>query len=107
MSHATHTAELERRLMGAGVTGPEIKAIREAHGVTVPPPALLAAGGGLTTRLLILQKLQAQYRDMKQTMIELDVAELFEPGDAAAIESWESAKAAAMGQVPLPMEIAG
>lgn len=106
MSHATHVAELERRLMGTGVSGQEVKAIREAHGVIVPPPLLLEAAGDLTKRLYILQKLQTQYRDMQQSMIELDVAELFEPGDLAAIERWEQAKAAAMGQVPLPLGVA-
>ena len=38
MSHATHTAELERRLMGLGLTGADIKEIRSAHSVAVPEP---------------------------------------------------------------------
>lgn len=38
MSRATHTAELERRLMDSGITGSEIREIRTAHSVSVPEP---------------------------------------------------------------------
>ena len=38
MSHATHTAELERRLMDTGMTGAEVRLIRTAHDVSVPEP---------------------------------------------------------------------
>ena len=65
---------------------------------------VLAAAEMLTRRLRILQKLQTQYREMQQTIIELNVAELFEAGDAEALAAFEAAKAEAMGQVPLPME---
>ena len=49
MSHATHTAELERRLMGFGLTGPDIRAIREAHGVAIPEPEPNAMSEVLTS----------------------------------------------------------
>jgi|GEM_PF-5504107 len=67
--------------------------------------ALLAAAERLTRRLRILQKLQAQYRDMGMATVELDVAELFEPGDQAAIEAFEAAVAKVTGQTPLPWEL--
>lgn len=67
--------------------------------------SLLAAAEKLTTRLRILQKLQMQCRERGETTIDLNVAELFEPGDLAAIEAFEAAKATVLGQVPLPLEI--
>ena len=67
--------------------------------------SLLAAAELLTVRLRILQKLQTQCRERGETHINLHVAELFEPGDMEAIEAFEAAKADAMGQVPLPLEI--
>ena len=67
--------------------------------------SLLAAAELLTHRLRILQKLQAQHREMGDTHVELAIGELFESGDLAAIETFEAAKAEAMGQVPLPLEI--
>jgi uncharacterized membrane protein YqjE len=66
---------------------------------------LLAAAEKLTVRLRILQKLQAQHREMGDTHVELAVGELFESGDLEAIQAFEEAKAEAMGQVPLPMEL--
>ena len=47
--------------------------------------ALLAAAELLTTRLRILQKLQMQCRERGETTIDLNVAELFEFGDAEAL----------------------
>jgi hypothetical protein len=67
--------------------------------------ALLAAAELLTRRLRILQKLQAQARERGETIIELNVAELFEPGDQAAIDAWEAAVAKVTGQQPLPWEL--
>jgi hypothetical protein len=67
--------------------------------------ALLAAAEKLTTRLRILQKLQAQCRERQEVTIELHVSELFEPGDLEAIEAWEKALAEATGAQPLPFEV--
>lgn len=67
--------------------------------------ALLSAAELLTRRLRILQKLQAQARERGETVVELNVAELFEPADLAAIEAWEAAVAKVTGQLPLPWEL--
>jgi len=67
--------------------------------------ALLTAAELLTHRLRILQKMQIQARERGETVVELNVAELFEPGDLAAIEAWEAAVAKVTGQTPLPWEL--
>ncbi len=69
--------------------------------------AILVAAEKLTVRLRILHKLQMQCRERGETLIELNVAELFEPGDLEAIEAWEAAKAEALGQQALPFERVG
>jgi hypothetical protein len=66
---------------------------------------LLAAAEKLTTRLRVLQRLQEQARERGDVTVELNVAELFEAADLDAITAFEAAKAEAMGQVPLPMEM--
>lgn len=67
---------------------------------------LLIAAGKLTRRLRILQKMQAQHREMGDTHVELAVGELFESDDLAALMAWEEAVAQAMGAQPLLFEAA-
>jgi len=67
--------------------------------------SLLSAAEKLTTRLRVLQRLQEQAHERGAATVELHVAELFEPADLETITAFEVAKAEAMGQVPLPLEI--
>ena len=68
---------------------------------------LLIAAEKLTARLRVLQRLQMYCRETHQTVIELNVAELFEASDLEAIEDFEAAKATALGQRALPFERVG
>jgi hypothetical protein len=70
----------------------------------MPPKAFLMACDALAARLRVFKRTQQQARERGEERVELHVAEIFEPSDAAALDAYETELAALLGQVPLPME---
>jgi len=64
-----------------------------------------AAAEEMAKRLRIWKRLAQQSREAEREQVVLDVRELWEPSDEAALAEFEAAKAAVVGAVPLPMEI--
>ena len=70
------------------------------------PSPFLGACEAVGRRLDIFRRTQLQARERGEEAVELPVEELFEPTDAAALEGYEAALAALLGQRPLPLEVA-
>jgi len=58
----------------------------------------------MAERLRIMKKLQLQHREMGDEEITIQVVDLFNAGDQAALDLYDRELAEATGQVPLPLE---
>ena len=66
--------------------------------------ALFKVAQQLAARLEIYKKVAGQARDRGDTVVELDIREMWEPSDQAALDAFNAYVHQTQGRTPLPFE---